>query len=218
MADRSLTLYLVRHPQSALNAAQRLAGSTETPLTPVGHQQARLLADRLARVPLGRVYTSPQSRCRIVADLVAGGRELSPRVLHDLREAEMGEWEGRGFDELAQLHPQARELWRSDPAFRPPGGESALDVWDRAAAALQTIVADGPGAALVVSHGLTLRSLVGVLAGYPRDTAWSHYPFRFLNAGLSLAEVVELAWPLPRGSVALYKLNDTRHLPDEHDA
>lgn len=217
MADTTLTLYLIRHPETDMNAARRLAGSTDAQVSPLGLEQARRVTDRFKRVPLTRIYSSPQSRCRVVADAVAGQRALRPHLLDDLREAEMGDWEGREFTDLDALHPQARELWRSDPHFGPPGGESAVEVWDRVGLALRTMIEHGPGAALVMSHGLTLRAALGVLTGYPRETAWNHYPFRLTNTSVTVAEVLDLAWPLRPGAVVLHKLNDTSHLPEPAD-
>lgn len=201
-----------------MNAAHRLSGSTEAQLSPLGEEQARLVAARFEQVPLTSVYSSSQVRCRVVADMVTVTRELEPHLLHDLREAEMGEWEGREFTELDGLYPQAREAWRSDPHFGPPGGESALAVWDRVQGALRTIVEHGPRAALVMSHGLTLRAALGALTGYPRQTAWNHYPFRLTNTSVTVAEVLDPAWPLKPGAVVLHKLNDTRHLPESAGA
>ncbi|MSQ09438.1 MAG: histidine phosphatase family protein [Dehalococcoidia bacterium] len=218
MTDTTLTLYLVRHPETDMNAARRLAGSTEAQLSPLGLEQAQLVTARFHGVPLTRVYSSPQVRCRVVAEQVTRGANLTLQLLGDLREAEMGEWEGREFSELERPYPQAREAWRSDPHFGPPGGESALAVWDRVQGALRTIVEHGPGAALVMSHGLTLRTALGALTGYTRHTAWNHYPFRLTNTSVTVAEVLDPAWPLKPGAVVLHKLNDTYHLSESAGA
>lgn len=48
------TLYLVRHGQTTFNLEKRLQGRQDSPLTPLGMEQAKALALQLSKTPLWR--------------------------------------------------------------------------------------------------------------------------------------------------------------------
>jgi len=79
-------LLLVRHGETDWNAAGRLQGHTDRPLSDHGREQARRLADELAGEDLEAIYASDLARARETAEIV-GERLQLPVVLDpDLRE------------------------------------------------------------------------------------------------------------------------------------
>ena len=166
------TLHLVRHGRTVLNEQHRTQGRADSPLTPQGRQGALAVGAYLREVPFVHAYTSPQGRVLETTDLLLAGREDVPRtVLSGLREYDYGVYEA-GPDEVMLAALPARThlpavLAGRDPGA--PGGVRARDYLARTDAALARIVADlrrwgaGDGAGphvLVVSHGMTLTSLV----------------------------------------------------------
>ena len=141
-----LTLVLVRHgltPRSS--PEQHLGQRLDVSLSSDGLRQAHSLGRRLHDVPFDRIVTSPLSRARETAEIVAAGRP----VVGDARLAEMdyGEWEGHTREEVLGLHPGFRAKWEADPAtLRCPGGESGNDVARRVASLLRDLI--DPGSAL----------------------------------------------------------------------
>ena len=70
------TVYLARHGESDWNAAKRFQGHSDRPLTELGRQQSKALADKLAAVAeLSAIYTSPLRRALDTAAVV-GARTL----------------------------------------------------------------------------------------------------------------------------------------------
>ena len=67
-----MKLYLVRHGQSTGNIAGTLMGQSDHPLTPLGEDQARAAAERLAPFGPMPVYASDLPRAQ--ASALAGGR------------------------------------------------------------------------------------------------------------------------------------------------
>ena len=66
------TVILLRHGRTSANAGGVLAGWTPgVQLDETGETQVRAVAERLARVPLTAVISSPLERCRQTADAVA---------------------------------------------------------------------------------------------------------------------------------------------------
>ena len=84
-----------------------------------------------------------------------------------LREQSWGEWEGKTYDELHEhqgekLAQQVAAGWN----FRPPKGESRLEVLQRALPVVENIIDHFPGERiLLVSHEGIVKSLLYHLAG-----------------------------------------------------
>ena len=158
----------VRHGETDWNRTGIIQGWTETPLNPIGHKQAREVADALARdLPAFEnlnYVVSPMVRTRqtmqyIRSALGAGEEKLVVDPI--VKELGFGVWEGKYFWEL-----KASPVYPADPvtrfSWRPEGGESYADGYERLKS-----WADGlTRPTLVVAHGAIGRCLVGLLAGF----------------------------------------------------
>jgi probable phosphoglycerate mutase len=158
-------VHLVRHGQSEWNAARRVQGQQDPPLTPLGLVQAAAAADSLRDRPVTAVLSSDLTRARRTAEPIAAAHGLPVVVDIRLREQCLGVLEGL---------PQQEALDRSsgfdwtdvDAAVR--GGESLRAVYVRLAAALDPLCGGEFGAEVaVVSHGDAIRVARCVLAGRP---------------------------------------------------
>ena len=203
MTDTAATLLLVRHGQIAANAERVWHGSTDSPLTERGREEAARTARHLAvRAPRPiALYTSPLLRARETAEPIAAELGLSARVEPGLAEYGIGELEGVSYLALAQQHRFFEKI-AADPDFAPPLGESPRQVVARVSAALAAIAgAHRGGPVVVVSHGAALGLALGSLL--ERDAnQWQR--FHLANCGLSEL-VLE---PAPR----LLSWNATGHL------
>ena len=151
----SAVLTLVRHGETSANVQKVWHGSIDTPLTERGRAQAARVARHLGE-SLGRaagLYASPLLRARETAAPIARSLGLEPRLDPDLREYDIGRWEGRSFAELYRSERFFEHIQR-DPDFAPHGGESPRQVTERLAGALRRIAASHPGErAVVIVHG-----------------------------------------------------------------
>jgi broad specificity phosphatase PhoE len=166
-----VTFYLVRHGESEANAAHRFAGRTDSPLTDLGRQQAEAVAEALADVPFDRIVSSPLSRCRDTALVIARPHQLPVDLEPDLVEIDVGERTGTPFDEVRGL-PE----WRDDGFVAWPRGETLDQVLSRAHRVITRIAAESAGQrVLVVGHGGVTRILMshflGVLPRLDRSVA-----------------------------------------------
>jgi broad specificity phosphatase PhoE len=178
-------------------------------LSDAGRRQSALLAERLAGAPLRAVYSSPLERAQETAAPLAARLGLAVETEPALNEIDIGEWTGRGLDELRD-EPlwQAFNLFRS--GTRPPGGETMLEVQSRIVRFLDELRRrhpDEPVAA--ISHADILKSAVLYYLGMPLDL--------FLRIEIEPASVtvLELADWGPR----LLLLNETAatHAPPHPD-
>ena len=120
------TVLLIRHGAVAGDAAHRFIGHTDLPMSADGETQIRELSRRLKdRMPPDAIYCSDLIRSRRTAELLADGRAIPLRVQPELREINLGAWEGLSRREVAEQQPAEYERrGRYIENFRPPGGES----------------------------------------------------------------------------------------------
>jgi len=159
------TILLVRHGETPANTERVWHGSTDTPLSERGHEQARRVAAHLADGGGGAaaLYSSHLQRAVHTADAIGESLGLDRRVDPELGEYHLGSWEGRPFRELLEQE----DFWsriRDDPDFAPEGGESVRQVAERVASALRRIAGAHPGErTVVVSHGGAMSIGLGLL-------------------------------------------------------
>ena len=160
-------LYLVRHGATQLTAEDRFSGAVGVDLSEEGRDQARRLAERLARHRFSAVYCSPLSRTVETAQILAKPHGLPPVHRDGLREISHGRWEGLTRREVEERFSDEYAAWEADPfTFAPEGGESGISVLARALPVIRRIVATHAGKmVLVVSHKATLRLLLSSLLG-----------------------------------------------------
>ena len=150
-------ILLARHGETDWNLEHRVQGHTDTPLNATGLEQARALAEQLAREPLVAIYASDLVRARDTAAIVADGHGLEPELDPGLREKNFGSWEGLTDVAILKRFPDAvRGRWGD--------GETTEMVAERAIAVIDRIRALHPaGTVLVVSHGGPLRAILAHL-------------------------------------------------------
>ncbi len=160
-------LLLVRHGETSANVDGVWHGSTDAPLTSRGQDQAERIASHLGeRGDVKALYSSPLLRARETAAPIARRLGLELRIDADLREYDIGRWEGKSFAELFR-EQRFFEHIRRDPHYAPHGGESPLQVTDRLSSALRRIAGFHAGQRVVVIvHGGSLSmALAHLLEG-----------------------------------------------------
>ncbi len=90
-----LSLYLIRHGETAWSLSGQHTGRTDIPLTARGEDEARKLAPWLRHVRFARVLTSPRQRARRTCELA--GLEPEAEIEPDLAEWDYGDYEGKAF-------------------------------------------------------------------------------------------------------------------------
>jgi probable phosphoglycerate mutase len=146
-------IVISRHGESTLNLEGRVNGDPAVPvtLTDKGRDEARLLGQQLAHVPLDVCIHTQFSRTRETAEIALGTRDVpyvEEPLLGDIR---IGELEGKTLDDYRAWK---REHTRRD-AF--PGGESLDDAARRYAVAYKAVLERPEERILVVTHEIPLR-------------------------------------------------------------
>ena len=164
-----MSLVLVRHGQTAINAEGRLQGRIDAPLTDLGRRQAAASGTALPS-DVHRVVMSPLLRARQTAE--AFGLPAAVPVDVDERwiELDYGEWDGRPLRSMAA---EGWEDWRDDLSFAPPGGESLVTLAERVHAACDDLADEARERhVVVVSHVSPIKAAVAWALGVGPETSW----------------------------------------------
>jgi uncharacterized phosphatase len=170
-------LYFCRHGETHANASGHWSGTSETPLTEIGKQQAKLAGQHAKRLGIDYIICSPLGRAKETAEIIA--KEIGfpiEKIEHNslFTERHFGQMEGEPWDIDADVDGFVDI-------------ETKDSVLDRAHLALEHIETLNAENILIVSHGTFGRAF--------RSLTHPHLPFetkgtketRFQNA-----EIVKL--------------------------
>ena len=175
-------LILVRHGESVGNR-ERIFTTTphELALTELGYEQARSAGELIAKTFRTEVVvTSPYTRARETARVIAEVLQLPVEIEPYLHERDVGSLKGQPYESVFAApgyDPQRPWLWE------PPDGESFEDVKNRVGPILDRLAITHPARdVVVVSHGGVMMALWAHVTG-----VWdnAHVP---PNCGIILIE------------------------------
>ena len=180
------SIWLVRHAATAWTGVRWTGARSDPPLSDEGRRVADELAEKLAdRVVAGTpVVASPSRRAIETATPIAARLGVDVELDPDLREVDVGELDGRTFDETAAAYPAlAKQVLAADREIDWPGGERAEDLGARADTAWRrALERAGDGSIVVVTHGGIIGQLIASLvAADPAE------PRSWLAAGAAIA-------------------------------
>ncbi len=151
-------LVLIRHGESEGNRDRTFTRTPDVPLTDRGREQVRAAADWIAtRYRPVRIVSSPFARARETAGILAARLSAPIVIEQDLRERSYGALAGEPYAAVlasADYDPTAYWEWR------PPDGETLVEVGARAGAVLDRVARAAPADdVVVVSHGAVMMAL-----------------------------------------------------------
>lgn len=157
-----LNLYITRHGETIWNTEKRLQGWKDSALTENGIENAKLLGERLKDTEFDIIYASPSTRARMTAELIKGDRELIIREEENLREINLGEWEGRTHNDLQEAYPdEYHAFWNTPHLYKTKSGEDFYQLQERVKKMLNRIMEEHEdGNVLLVTHSVFIKALL----------------------------------------------------------
>jgi broad specificity phosphatase PhoE len=157
-----MQLYVIaRQGESTLNFEERINGdpSVEVHLTEKGREEARLLGQEIAHVPIELCVHTQFLRTLETAQISLAGRDVPLEVVPELDDIDVGELEGRPLGEY--------RAWKRDHTRRDafPGGESLDDAARRYADAFERLLQRPESSILIVTHEIPLRYAINAADG-----------------------------------------------------
>ncbi|XQQ07976.1 MAG: histidine phosphatase family protein [Leptolyngbya sp. IPPAS B-1204] len=213
---------MVRHGESTFNVERRVQGHCDlSTLTEAGRMGAQQVGAALQDLRFAAAYSSPLQRAKETAELILSSFNTNghqPPALYlsdDLKEINLLEWEGLGFDEVAAQFPEGYRCWLEAPhelkmeMETPEGVQEFYPVpalYEQARRFWQAVLPKHQNETiLIVAHSGINRSLVNTAIGLGPE----HYQsFNQSNCGISVLNFADgLGDP-----VQMESLNLTAHL------
>jgi len=154
-------IYLLRHGEIVGSEKKSYIGQTDVSLSPKGLRQAAWWKEELSRVEFEKVFSSDLMRAFDTARIVSGIPDLDIEATSQLREINLGDWEGELMADIKTRFPYAwEERGRHMKSFRTPNGESFQDLHERVIPVFLKIMTEVHGNVLVVAHAGVNRMIL----------------------------------------------------------
>lgn len=151
---------VVRSGSTEWDDADRLQGATDMPVSAKGLEHLKGcigLLEASGGGRLGSIWCGPDEASMMTAELLSQTTGGVVSVSDELREMNLGLWEGMLVSEMVSRFPKACKAWMDDPSLvNPPGGESVLEAQDRLIGAVTSIMERARSGAAV---GFVLRPI-----------------------------------------------------------
>lgn len=165
----------MRHPETVSNTEHFFSGRLDVPLTPHGEEQRVRAVEALVAFAPDRIFTSPLSRARGLAEEAAERLGVPCEPLDDLMEIDFGPLEGmdvtRAMNEGLGFPWPIDEDGRSHP---PVGAESFESLRERCCAVLERL-RPLSGKTACVTHGGYLRMMLAAAYDIPLTRFWDQH-------------------------------------------
>lgn len=169
--DGASQILLVRHGQSAPftpgQPFDTIDGHGDPFLTELGHHQAELVGERLAREPIVAVYTSTLTRTKQTAAPLVTKLGLDPSVEPGIREVFLGDFDAGLFRQRAnEDHPAVQAMRTKGEWGEIPGAETNAEFVGRTVEAVERIADAHPDQMVAAfCHGGVIGAVLGHLTG-----------------------------------------------------
>jgi phosphoserine phosphatase len=212
-------IYFVRHGQSEENLDPVFQGP-DTPLTTLGREQARFVADRIQSVDAQVLLSSPMPRALETAGIIHSvtGTPLETQTL--FREyIPPTSLSGKSKDlPEGQRYLREQREHMHDPSWHFEDEDNYYDLHHRALEAMEYLIARPEQRMVVVTHvGITRVLITAMLTEGVADVLLAHRFARFLkpqNTGITLVRYRSDA--TRRNQWRLLTWNDHAHLAETH--
>ena len=162
-AFKTKRLILVRHGETAWNAEGRIQGMLDVPLNALGLQQAKRVADELARsVDVAEMVSSDLVRTRETATPITNATGFESRFDARIRERHFGIWQGMTYEEWRIKDAEGMARYNAgEEDYGPEGGETARQFLDRCVNAVSDLaIVSREKTLLLITHGGVVSSMV----------------------------------------------------------
>ena len=218
---------LVRHGRSSYNEQQRYQGcSDESVLIEKGKQQALKTGIALSKIDFDAIYTSPLKRTQETAREIIKANNYHTKLISklklnsNLKEVDLPGWQGLYYKYVREEFAEEYRIWEEAPhEFITEKIESngqtliktktkpVLELYEKARAFWQEILPLHQGkTVLIVSHGGTIRALIGTATGIQPQ---NYHSIQQSNSGVNVLNF-ESNSPEPFAKIEV--INQTQHL------
>ncbi len=186
-----MRLIMIRHPKTEANERKLVYGRTDALYSEAGRTSIPGIVEKLHDVKIDRIYSSPLTRTRLLAEAIAADHGVAvgesadhtvvaPDIIMDDRILEMnfGQFENMTIPELEEKYPgEFAEYRKNFNDCVVPGGESFRQLSERTVDFLKDIyqrheIGGSEETVVVVSHSMVIHAAIGYLMDIDLDDVW----------------------------------------------
>lgn len=184
-----IKLFVTRHGETVWNKEKRLQGWKDSSLTDSGVKNATLLGERLKDTEFQAIYASPSSRAMMTAQHIRGDRNQTIIADDNLREMNLGDWEGLTHEYIQGIEPDNYyAFWNTPQLYKTNTGENFNEFRARVQKVIDKIVTENEqGNILIVTHAVFIKTLLTLCKCNPIEKLWEP-PF-IHDTSLTIIEV-----------------------------
>jgi alpha-ribazole phosphatase len=155
-----MKIRIIRHTQVGLPVGI-CYGFSDVPLAESWEKDILKVLEQIQDSKDCLVYSSPLSRCKILAEKLSGNVVFDDR----LKELNFGRWELQPWDKIDG--PEADRWMKDYVNFRCPGGESYIDLSERVASFLADLRLTGIANSIIVTHAGVMHAFRNIIMHMP---------------------------------------------------
>ncbi|QUH31069.1 histidine phosphatase family protein [Vallitalea guaymasensis] len=197
-------LYLTRHGETEWNLIKKVQGSRDSNLTQKGIIQATKLGKYLENTNIDVIYSSSSGRAYNTAKIIAGNRNIEVIKMDDLKEMNLGIWEGKTFEVIKEDNEEMYDtFWNKPHLVKEFPGESFSEFEKRVVGTVLDIAESNKGKdILIVAHALVLKVVMSFFENRPLEKLFEdHFMY---STCLNEVEILD-------GDYKIVKYNQTDH-------
>ncbi|MDO5725400.1 MAG: histidine phosphatase family protein [Tissierellia bacterium] len=169
-----MKLYIIRHGETKWNREGRMQGWLDSELTKEAEMKAKNLHEKLKPKRFDKVYSSDLNRAINTAKLVSGFSNEKIIKKRELREIELGKWQGMLFKDIKKEYPKLLDIYFNDSEnYNPADSENFCDLYNRINKFLEEIKDLNDKNILIVTHGVTMIAILNIIRGIGIKDFWN---------------------------------------------
>lgn len=163
-----MKIYFIRHGETVWNTLKIFQGSSNSPLTEKGREQAKKLGEKLKNTEFTNFYSSPMGRTIETSQLIIGDRNIKIEFIEEFKEISVGRMEGVPREKFEKDFPEQYHNFFFNPKDYDPtsfDGETYPHLLERVQIGLNKIIQNHKkdDIVAVVSHGVTLKAIFKII-------------------------------------------------------
>lgn len=141
IGKKMLRVIIVRPGSTEFDEQGRIKGSLSIPLSAQGCEQVERTVGELHAQSVQMIYSSPCESAQQTANRLGKVCDARIKIVDQMRNLDLGLWNGKRIDELKQTQPKLYRQWQEHPeTVCPPNGETLEQAQTRVRKVLLRII------------------------------------------------------------------------------
>lgn len=158
----------IRHGETEWNKLNKNQGQMDIKLNCTGRKQAEKVAEKLKKTEIEYFVSSDLLRAKETAKKIVSYHDKSYKEIKELREINLGNWEGKSFKEIKNENFKRYQDWLNDPInSSPPLGENLKEFQKRILIGIEKVLQKDFIKNVIITHGGVITVFIATILEMP---------------------------------------------------